>query len=128
MFFLITSILVNSQNLIGYHKDQIKKTMSKIRPKYDVDDSAVDCANGSIKFMDIDEERTLMYFIGKDGKCIYAKFMIDNAHLKNTVDTLNNKYKYNGNLTWDDKAITGKDCLISIEKNQWFFTLIIQPK
>ena len=124
---MIFIIPVRAQNMIGYHKDEIPKIMKKLHPGYRVDASAVDSPNPSIKFVGPDDERTLMYFLDKDGYCISAKFLIENEHLKNTVDTLMKNYERADELKWEDES-KGKECIIRLDKNEWFSTIFITIK
>lgn len=118
------AMAAQSQNLVGYNVDEIRKIVKKVRPSYEVDETSLDGKNPSIKFMDKEGDNTLMYFIDENGICKYAKFMLDIDVAKNTVDTLTRKHKYVDKLTWIDK--TGKkDCRIQMQNSDWFFTLLI---
>lgn len=121
---MIFIIPVKAQNLIGYHKNEISGIMKKVHPGYRTDASAVNSPNPSIKFIGPDKERTLIYFLDNEGSCVSVKFMLENNHLKNTVDTLMKNYEYAEELVWKDKS-KGKDCLIILKKNEWFSTVFI---
>ncbi|MBN2682211.1 MAG: hypothetical protein JXR58_06855 [Bacteroidales bacterium] len=115
------------QNLIGKSVDLIKKYMTAKYPKYYCDDTSLKGVHSSIKFIDEDEMRTLMFFFDENNKCKYSKFIIDNTLIKVSLDSLNRKYEYKGNLVWIEQQKT-KKFAIAMQKNEWFFTIIIQPK
>ncbi|OFX19869.1 MAG: hypothetical protein A2033_19790 [Bacteroidetes bacterium GWA2_31_9] len=122
---LIISNFSFSQNLIGQHVNDIKATMSKLRPKYHIDNTTVEAK--SVKFIDQGGDNTLIFFIDEKGFCKYQKFMMEVNFAKNTVDTLTKNYKYLDNLTWLDKR-NDKDYLIKMQNNDYYFTVVYSLK
>jgi hypothetical protein len=116
-----------AQNLIGKSVEQVQKYMKTKHPEYTCDVSSLKNKHSSLKYVDFDEMRTLMFFFDDIKKCKYSKFILDNSLLKNSLDSLNKNYNYQGNLVWIEKQLF-KEFAIAMQKNEWFFTIIIQPK
>jgi len=125
LFFVSSAMM--GQNLIGKSVDDVKKSMKKLYPALSCDDSNLKSLHSTLKFTDKDDLKTLMFFFDESKKCEMSKFMLDNSLLKNSLDTLNKKYDYKGSLKWIESS-KGKQYEIILQKNEWFFTLIIQNK
>ena len=118
---------IMSQNLVDENLVSVKTKMKKSHSGLSLDERSLKFNNPSIKYTDLDETKTFMFFFDDNNKCIYSKFVLDNDLLKHSYDSLNNNYKYLGKLQWADKK-KSKEYIISMQKTEWFFTLIIQEK
>lgn len=76
-----------------------------------------------LKFENEADTKTMLFIFNK-GVCDYVKLMCDYSLMKNIVDSLNNNYQYQKNQSWIDYTSDEEyDCLIEMEKREWFFTL-----
>lgn len=127
-FILISGLTIKSQNLVGCHISEIKETMKSVHPAYILDDGGLNNPkNISIKYKDPEGDITMIFFLSKYSYCKYSKFIIDNLHKENTVETLDNNFEPKGNAIWLEHK-DKKNYLIKLIESEWFFTLVTVQK
>jgi len=123
LLIVISSLNVLAQNFIGKHKLQIKKEM-KLNYKDFYFSKEVLSKNSFIKFEDYDGYRTYLFVLDDDGYCKYHILMCDYSLLKNSIDSLNNRFEYKKNLTWYDYISGNQNFVVRIKKEEWYFSII----
>ncbi len=127
-FIIISGLTIKSQNLVGCHISEIKETMKSVHPAYILDEGGLNnLKNISIKYKDTEGDITMIFFLSKYGYCKYTKFIIDNLHKENTVETLDNNFESKGNAIWLENK-DKKNYLIKLIESEWFFTLVTVQK
>ncbi len=116
-----------SQNLVGLKKAEIIKIMKEKYPKFSLDQLTAKSSIASLKYIDIDNDKTLMYFFDDEGKCKYSKLVLDLDFYDHTIKFLNDSYTKDGDDKWMHKG-DDKTSVINIDKNEWFFTVITTLK
>ena len=77
-----------------------------------------------LKFENVDQTKTLLLLLDKQGRVSYTKLMCDYSLLKQMEDSLNSHYQYQKNLTWRDyPADHDYEYVIELNKEEWFFTI-----
>ena len=126
-FLLLLSGAGKSQNLIGYHSDDIKKNMREIQNEFRLNDDTKNEYYNYIKFENRFGTKTFLFFLSENDTCTYTKLMCDYSELRKTLKMLNEKYqKVNENMWMDEK--NGEIYTITLIKEQWYFTLVTRRK
>jgi hypothetical protein len=127
LFLLLLSGACKSQNLIGYHIDDIKKIMKDTQNEFRLNDDTINEYYNYLKFENGLGTKTFLFFLSENDTCKYTKLMCDYSELKETLKMLNEKYqKVNENM-WIEKK-DGDKFNISIKREKWYFTLFTRRR
>jgi len=123
LFLLLLSGPIRSQNLIGYHSDDIKKIMKETQDEFRLNDNTKNEYYNYLKFENSLGSKTFLFFLSENDTCKYTKLMCDQSELKKTLIMLNENYKpVNENMWIEEK--NGEKYTITLKKEQWFFSLV----
>ncbi len=128
---LLISLLIcfNSaaQNYIGMQKDELIKLMNETKPTFKLDKNAINRSYNYIKFVDKTTEQTILFFLSEKNYCTYVRWISDYSNLNDIISELNKKYKKKDEKTWY-YSDSGQDYVVTLEENEWFFTVSIRKK
>ena len=122
-FLILLSGACKSQNLIGYHSDDIKKIMKETQNEFGLNDDTKNEYYNYLKFENRYGTKTFLFFLSEDDTCKYTKLMCDHSELKETLNMLNEKYKKVNENMWIEEKNDEK-YTITLKKEQWYFTLV----
>jgi hypothetical protein len=120
-FFL--SFQAEAQNMVGMTKAEVQKKMASDFPRFETNAFGISTNINTLKYVD-KNDRTLIFYFGKDNKCEYSKMIEDMDVLQKRIVEFNAKYKHNGELKWIENT-RGKNYNIKIEKEEYIFNVII---
>lgn len=114
-------------NYIGMHKDEIKETMQKLNPGFEVDEGAKNDTYKYLKFVDKYNEETWLFFLTAADACFKSKLMSDYSNLKSRTEELDKAYVNAGENKWVylEKGVT---YFVELKKEEWFFTIVTYKK
>ncbi len=118
---------VNAQNFIGLHKDEIVALMKQTRKEFKLNTGVVNEKYNYLKYEDKISEQTVLYFLDQNDYCTYVRFISDYSNYNSAIEELNSKYTRKNENTW---IYTDKDqkYIVSLEKEEWFFTINTKKK
>lgn len=114
-------------NFVGFSQDNIKKVMAASYPAFSENRFGSNSQVNSIKYVDGENDRTLIFFFNKENVCEYTKLIEDIESLEDRVAEFNQKYKPEGELSWLE-AKDGKTYRIKIEKTDYSITILSTEK
>ena len=122
-FLLLLSGAIKSQNMIGYHSDDIKKIMKETQNEFRLNNDTKNEYYNYLKFENRFGTKTFLFFLSENDTCTFSKLMCDYSELKETLKMLNKKYQIVNENKWIEKKNNEK-YTITLKKEQWYFTLI----
>lgn len=122
-FLLLIGGTGKSQNLIGYHSNDIKKNMRETQNEFRLNDDTKNEYYNYLKFENRFGTKTFLFFLSENDTCIYTKLMCDYSDLKKTLKMLNEKHKLVNKNSWIEEK-NGNKFNISIKREKWYFTLV----
>ena len=122
-FLLLLSGAGQSQNLIGYHSDDIRKIMREDQNEFRLNDDTKNEYYNYLKFENRYGTKTFLFFLSENDTCKYTKLMCNHSELKETLKMLNENFKPVNENMWIEKK-NGEKYTITLKKEQWFFSLI----
>ena len=122
-FLLLLSGAIRSQNLIGYHSDDIKKIMRETQNEFKLNNDTKNEYYNYLKFENRFGTKTYLLFLSESDTCKYSKLMCDHSELKETLKMLNEKYQKINENVWIEKT-NKKEYTITLKKEQWYFSLV----
>lgn len=123
LLIVVSSLNVLAQNFVGSHKLEIKKAIREKYPEFYFSKEVMG-KSSFIKFEDYDDMKTFLFVLDDDGYCKYHMLMCDYSLLKSMIDSLNQKYEYKNDLTWYDYSSGKQDFVITIKKEEWYFSIV----
>ncbi|HDP74886.1 MAG TPA: hypothetical protein ENN49_03280 [Bacteroidales bacterium] len=123
---VILSHLVNAQNYIGLHKNEIAKRMPQenkgffFEKEVNVDD------RGFLKYVNTLEEQTILFMIDTEGYCTAVSRMYNTWLYNQVVKELNSKYQQVSTNKWLEVK-DGKNYDLILVKGKWFLTINLRP-
>ncbi len=116
-----------AQHFIGLQKDEIRTLMQKSFPGYRPDNSTVNTHYNYLKFVNPVTEQTMLFFMTEDQGCSYVRWISDYSNLSDMTGMLDRNYTRVDNSTWKYSQ-RGKQYLVTLEQQQWYFTVNIRGK
>jgi len=126
-FLILLSGACKSQNLIGYHSDDIKKIMRETQNEFRLNNNTKNEYYNYLKYENRLGTKTFLIFLSENDTCKYTKLMCDHSELKKTLKMLNENYKPVNENIWNEEK-NGEKYTITLKKEQWFFTIITKRK
>ncbi len=127
LVFMHALLLINGQNFIGMHKDNIADALKQDYPDFRLDNTKVNNTYNYLKFVDNISEQTILFFLSDDDVCIYVRWISDYANLNDMIGMLNRKYRKNGEKSWIYSQ-NGKRYVVTLEEEEWYFTVNIREE
>lgn len=122
-FLLLIGGTGESQNLIGYHSNDIKKNMRETQNEFRLNDDTKNEYYNYLKFENRFGTKTFLFFLSENDTCIYTKLMCDYSDLKETLKMLNEKHQLVNKNNWIEEK-NGNKFNISLKREKWYFTLV----
>jgi hypothetical protein len=118
---------LESQHLIGLHKNQVIKEIKTSKSNFIMDNSTVNHTYNYLKYIDKNSEQTLLVFLSDKDICTSTKLMSDYSLLDLVKRDLNMNYKKINTCSWTYqwKGIT---YLVKLKQEEWFFTIFTSKK
>lgn len=131
--FFVTLLLfclylsVDAQHLIGLNREQVKAGVKQYYKKFSLDESAINRTFKYMKFVEWNDDQTLLVFLDENDISTWTKFMSDYKYFDSELEKLNAQYNKTSETTWQYFA-GGRMFEVKLEKGEWFFTLTTKPK
>ena len=126
-FLILLSGACKSQNLIGYHSDDIKKIMRETQNEFRLNNDTKNEYYNYLKYENRLGTKTFLFFLSENDTCKYTKLMCDHSELKKTLKMLNENYKPVNENIWNEEKNNEK-YTVTLRKEQWYFTIITRRK
>ena len=126
-FLLLLSGTIRSQNLIGYHSDDIKKIMRETQNEFKLNNDTKNEYYNYLKFENRFGTKTFLFFLSENDTCTYTKLMCDYSDLKETLKMLNEKYQMVNENTWIEEKNSDKFNII-LKREKWYFTIVTRKR
>ncbi|MCD6565642.1 MAG: hypothetical protein J7K53_06830 [Bacteroidales bacterium] len=126
-FLILLSGACKSQNLIGYHSDDIKKIMRETQNEFRLNNDTKNEYYNYLKYENRLGTKTFLFFLSENDTCKYTKLMCDHSELKKTLKMLNENYKPVNENIWNEEKNNEK-YTVTLKKEQWYFTIITRRK
>jgi hypothetical protein len=128
LFFLLFPLITfqaKSQHLIGLTREKVIETLKE--SNFVIDNTSKNTTYNYLKYVDRNEEKTLLVFFTKEDLCSSTKLMCDYSSIKETIAKYNKIYKKKSSLVWNYQK-DGKTFNVELRKEEWFYSVIITPK
>lgn len=125
LLILLTGGSVQSQNLIGFDSESIKKHMKENCKNMNFE-KAANPQFSYLKYSDNSDYQTLFFFLGPDSVCKSERLIINQIVKLEKVKEFNSVYRKNGENSWIDNR-NGKKFLIEIKDEKWYSVVTMSP-
>ena len=126
LLLLLISIAGNSQNLIGYRADGIRKYMTENRA--DMNSEKVNNKSFRyLKYSDKYDTQTMLFFLNPDSVCQNIRIVCNNTIRDKMIRELDSSFAKSGKNRWTD-ARSGKSYYIRLDDDEWSFSITIEPE
>lgn len=116
------SYIVEGQNFIGVHKNEIAGLLNQVNPQFKLDRNVVNHTYNYLKYVDKVSEQTILFFLSDEDECTYVRWMADYSNLSDMTGMLNQKYRKNGSNSWSYSDKAG-DYSVTLVEEEWYFTV-----
>jgi hypothetical protein len=123
---LLTCILAQSQNLIGYKQKDILKYMKENRREMNYN-NVVNSKFSYLKYSDNYENQTMLFFLNPDSICKSERIIFDISMKSQKMNEYNSQFIKNGENKWIEKK-NGKKYIIEIVEGKWSCVISIEPE
>ncbi|MBN1159329.1 MAG: hypothetical protein JXA61_08095 [Bacteroidales bacterium] len=127
VFFIFALPLLQGQNYIGMHKDDIENVLRRDHPHFRADLSTVNNTFKYLKFVDDVSEQTILFFLSDGDVCTYVRWISDYANLNDMIGMLDGNYKKIGEKRWTYSQ-DGRHYAVKLEEEDWYFTISIREE
>ncbi len=124
VFFVLPLL---SQHFIGLHKDAVIKEVKANNKNFLIDNSTVNNTYKYLKYIDKNNDQTLLVFLSETDICTATKLMSDYSNLDIAKKDLNARCKKQGKDKWTYN-VNGTVYLVKLKKEEWFFTIFTSKK
>jgi hypothetical protein len=123
-FILILSFspIISGQNLIGYNEKEIKQYMKEKQKNMSYSASVNNSTFKYLKYTDIAETQTLLFFLTTDSVCKSVRLISDKNLIEQKIKELDAAYKKTGTNVWSDTK-NGKKYTIELKEDDWTFNV-----
>jgi hypothetical protein len=123
---IFTGISAQSQNLIGFKRQEIRKYMKENQQEMNYN-NVVNSRFSYLKYSDNLERLTVLFFLNPDSVCKNVRIICDSSIKSQKVNELNARYTKSGENKWIDRR-NGKEYVIEINDGKWSSVISIEPK
>ena len=123
---MLTCILAQSQNLVGYTQKDILKYMKENRREMNYN-NVVNSKFSYLKYSDNSENQTMLFFLNPDSICKSERIIFDISLKSQKMNEYNSQYIKNGETKWIEKR-NGKEYIIEIVEGKWSCVISIEPE
>ncbi|HPC97375.1 MAG TPA: hypothetical protein PL040_00230 [Bacteroidales bacterium] len=127
VFFLVTCIPFNAQNLIGYHEKDIRGYMKQNQKNMVLQGMTFNNTYRYLKYADRSQTQTLFFFLSADSVCRSVRLICDKTLKDKKVSELNSLYKPLGNNLWEEEK-NGVKYSVELKDEDWTFNISITTK
>jgi uncharacterized protein YxeA len=124
LIMILTCIIINGQNLVGYKGKEIQKFMKEQHQ----DMSSEKVSNNRynyLKYSDGGESETLLFFLNRDSICNSIKIICNPVRKSEKLKEFNSIYRISGENKWIDRR-DGKDYIVELRDEKWTFVIVIE--
>ena len=125
LLIFLTGGTGQSQNLIGFDAESIKKHMKENFKNMNFEKVA-NPQFSYLKYSDNSDYQTLFFFLGSDSVCKSERLIINQIVKTEKVKEFNSVYIKNGENSWIDTR-NGKKFLIEIRDETWYSVVTMGP-
>ena len=126
-FFLLLTHIVPAQNLIGRKASEIRGYMRTNQKEFSLDESTVNKTYKYLKYVDVMETQTALYFLSKDDRCTWYKVIYDKSLLSSVVAKLDSTCKKLSDTSWVEET-EGRTYKKILKQEDWFFSVTTKPE
>lgn len=123
---MLTCILAQSQNLVGYKQKDILKYMKENRREMNYN-NVVNSKFSYLKYSDNSENQTMLFFLNPDSICKSERIIFDISLKSQKMNEYNSQFIKNGENKWIEKR-NGKEYIIEIVEGEWSCVISIEPE
>jgi hypothetical protein len=123
---MLTCILAQSQNLVGYKQKDILKYMKENRREMNYN-NVVNSKFSYLKYSDNSENQTMLFFLNPDSICKSERIIFDISLKSQKMNEYNSQFIKNGENKWIEKR-NGKEYIIEIVEGKWSCVISIEPE
>jgi hypothetical protein len=123
---MLTCILAQSQNLVGYKQKDILKYMKENRREMNYN-NVVNSKFSYLKYSDNSENQTMLFFLNPDSICKSERIICDISMKSQKMNEYNSQFIKNGENKWIEKR-NGKEYIIEIVEGKWSCVISIEPE
>lgn len=123
---MLTCILAQSQNLVGYKQKDILKYMKENRREMNYN-NVVNSKFSYLKYSDNYENQTMLFFLNPDSICKSERIIFDISMKSQKMNEYNSQFIKNGENKWIEKR-NGKEYIIEIVEGKWSCVISIEPE
>ena len=109
-----------------FFRDKIEDELKKSYPSFSRDNTFVNHTYNYLKYIDKLSEQTLLIFLSDQNICTSTKLICDYSELNNIKLKLK-QYRPVGKDKWTYKK-DGKEYIVRLNREEWFFTLFTSLK
>ncbi len=119
-------LAASSQHYVGMSTDEIIAAMKQEHGDFIRQKNVINKTFKYLKYVDLLEQRTILFFLNEGDTCIYVKYMLDYEFLDVYRDYYDKHYRSIDHHEWVDVG-RGTIQHIRLREEDWFFTLLIEP-
>lgn len=123
---LLVTFSTPAQNLVGYSAEKIKKHIEKNNAELSQVTGLKNDKYDYLKYEDEEGDMTVMFFMSEDNKCTSVKSIYVHSLRDEVTAELDKSYTKRSENVWSDEN-KGKEAVITLEVEDWFFTVSIKP-
>jgi hypothetical protein len=123
---MLTCILAQSQNLVGYKQKDILKYMKENRREMNYN-NVINRKFSYLKYSDNYENQTMLFFLNPDSICKSERIIFDISMKSQKMNEYNSQFIKNGENKWIEKR-NGKEYIIEIVEGKWSCVISIEPE
>lgn len=127
LFVLVLAIPARGQNYIGLHKDEIRRIVPVELDGFAFDKEVEAKSKSFLKFVNDDEEQTLLFVLNKEGVCTSVSRMYNLWMYERIRKDLKKTYTLDGVNTWTTTK-NGEEFEIELKRGEWFVTVITRRR
>ncbi len=116
-----------AQDYLGMESSGLVALMKKEHPEFLWQDQVRNDRFRYLKFVDVRDSRTWLFFLDEENRCRVIRMMYDYTYLDPTLEWLNERFTKAGPDRWTGRRDNG-NLEVEMVRGEWFFTVTMKER
>jgi hypothetical protein len=126
LLFVTFSLGARSQHFLGLYKEEITAAMKTDYGDFIYQTGTVNTSFKYMKYVDMLDQRTILFFLNDGDTCNVIKFMLDYDYLDKYRTYYNEHFRMLEKDVWVDDGVR-VPTRIKMKEEKWYFSLVLEP-